>query len=279
MTRPPQSFAYLRRSKGKLGDRNDPGYQEREIKAEHARLVAKGKTPEHAKLLPPPYDPDGWCFADEDTSGYRTEIEQRVEGQRMLTAVQPGDWVFVHHVDRLGRLPLDIAHSARLLLKRKVVLRICGIPDEFPIDSIFGEMALFFFALGARIQSERASQNMKAMKRRLRAQGRRESSQLPHGKKWHHVQEQQPDGKLKQVTYVVDHDEYIRSAETICRWYKKGFSQRVIARMATQEGLPSTDGGAWNQFRVWRAIHMIEDRNKQASETGPQQTGVRHVGP
>lgn len=273
-SRPPQSFAYLRRSKGKLGNRHDPSYQQREIDLEIKRLTAKAQNPEHARLMPPPF---AGAFADSDTSGYKTEIEHRVEGMRMLQTVQPGDWVFVHHVDRLGRQSMDIVHAARVLIKRKVKLWIMGIPDEYEISSIHGEILLFFFALGAKMESERKSQVQKASQAKRRAQGIN-VNQKPMGYKLRPVAEEQHDGTTKIRNYLELDEDFIRVCETLFRWFEKGWSVRNLVKEATRLNLKTHDGGPWTFHRMWRALEYVRKRNTEAqvSEMIRQHTVQQH---
>lgn len=103
--------------------------------------------------------PDGEVFVDQGVSAWKTPLQKRPEGGRMLDSLQPGDVVVAVRPDRLFRSLKDAANQIEAIHARGAVLAI--VESGIRTDDLFGRLLMGMLSAFAQLESEETSRATK----------------------------------------------------------------------------------------------------------------------
>jgi len=109
-----------------------------------------------------------------------TPLGKRLEGARLLAALQPGDTVICARMDRMFRSSLDALATIQSFKRRKISLRLLDLGGDVSGNGI-SELIMTILAAVATFEHGLISERIADSKRQLRHRGRHQGGDRPFG--------------------------------------------------------------------------------------------------
>lgn len=120
----------------------------------------------------------GKMFSDEGSSG-SVPIVNRVQGHQLMMALEPGDMVLMHKLDRGWRNVLDFSKSLDDWTRRGI--RLAFVTQEIDTGGTQGKMHAQMLAMYAEYERNTMSDRMKLFNAKRKKMGLPYSGFAPHG--------------------------------------------------------------------------------------------------
>ncbi len=101
-------------------------------------------------------------FSDAAVSGFETEFFTRPEARRLMAVLQPGDHVYVHKIDRMGRQTVDILQVIEWFRRRRVSLHIVDFGGHaLDLETPAGFVMIAIQAVFAEFEAKRIGERVR----------------------------------------------------------------------------------------------------------------------
>jgi DNA invertase Pin-like site-specific DNA recombinase len=125
----------------------------------------------------------GWTldrmFVERGVSGSRP-LDERAEGQKLLTLVQPGDVIITSKLDRMFRSALDALRVLDALKRRDISLHMIDLGGDVTGNGI-SKLVFTILSAVAEAERERIRERVREVKTDQRARGRYLGGTVPFG--------------------------------------------------------------------------------------------------
>lgn len=126
----------------------------------YIRVSSDEQTTEHQKnVIGQKFDVDEW-FIDEDQSAYKTPLQKRSAGSRLMRDVRQGDTILILRPDRMFRSLRDMATQLDRFTKLGATIHV--VESGLRTDDMYGRMLFSMLGVFAELESLEISKSTKA---------------------------------------------------------------------------------------------------------------------
>jgi DNA invertase Pin-like site-specific DNA recombinase len=178
-------------------------------------------------------------FIERGVSASVKPMATRLEGAKLLAALEPGDVVITSRLDRAFRSAKDALNVLEDLQKRRISLHMVDLGGDVTGNGI-SKLVFTILAAVAAAESDKISERVSEIKADERNRNRHLGGSVPFGYKA--IPTTTPDGKVKGADLVADPGEQ-RAIARIKALRAQGKSLRAISAVLKDQGVKLSHEG------------------------------------